>query len=213
MKPIVTLTVNPSIDGSAQTDVVRPVRKIHTSDEHYDPGGGGLNVARVVQELGGTALAIYLAGGVTAAVLDELLTSARIAHRRVPIQEHTRISHAVYERSSGLQYRFVPEGPLVRDAEWQALPRGVPNDFMPGFSTSRRGGGAKLVLDTSGEALRAALNRGGVHLTKPASASSRRSSGDPCPRRPPWRRRPARWCNPARSNSSPSPWDATARFW
>jgi len=186
MKPIVTLTVNPSIDGSAQTDVVRPIRKIRTSGEHYDPGGGGINVARVVQELGGASFAIYLAGGVTGAVLDDLLTSAGIAHRRVPIEDHTRISHAVYERSSGLEYRFVPEGPLVRDAEWQAglaaledldcdylvasgsLARGVPNDFYARVLEIASRKGAKLVLDTSGEALRVALDRGGVHLVKPS---------------------------------------------
>src|SRR3546814_10270760 len=120
MKPIVTLTLNPSIDGAAQTDVVRPVRKVRTSDERYDPGGGGINVARVVQELGGTTFATFLAGGVTGSVLDRLLESAATTRRRIPIHDHTRISHAVYERSSGLEYSFVPEAPLVREAEWRA---------------------------------------------------------------------------------------------
>ena len=53
MKPIVTLTLNPTIDGSATADTIAPIRKIRTSDERYHPGGGGINVARVVQELGG----------------------------------------------------------------------------------------------------------------------------------------------------------------
>src|SRR3546814_4017722 len=101
MKPIVTLTLNPSVDGAAEGDVVRPVRKIRTSNERYDPGGGGINVARVVRELGGSPLAIYLAGGVTGGVLDDLLDVAAVARRRVSIQDHTRVSHAVYERSSG----------------------------------------------------------------------------------------------------------------
>src|SRR5690606_18919456 len=64
MKPIVTLTLNPAIDGAAEAQTVRPIRKVRTWGERYDPGGGGINVARVVQELGGEALAIYLAGGV-----------------------------------------------------------------------------------------------------------------------------------------------------
>ena len=186
MKPIVTLTVNPSIDGAAEADVVRPIRKIRTSNERYDPGGGGINVARVVQELGGATLAIYLAGGVTGGVLDDLLEAVAIARRRIPIQDHTRISHAVYERSSGLEYRFVPEGPSVREAEWRtcldaledldcdylvasgSLPRGIPDDFYAGVVDIASRKGAKVVLDTSGEALRAALDRGGVHLVKPS---------------------------------------------
>ena len=185
MKSIVTLTLNPSIDGAAQADVVRPIHKIRTSDERYDPGGGGINVARVVRELGGAPVAVYLAGGATGGVLDELLDSAAVARRRVPIHDHTRISHAVYERSSGLEFRFVPEGPEVREPEWRAflealaeidcdylvasgsLPRGVPADFYATIGRIAGRKGAKLVLDTSGSALRAGLEHG-VYLVKPS---------------------------------------------
>lgn len=184
MRPITTLSLNPSIDGAAQTDVVRPIRKLRTTEERYDPGGGGINVARVIKELGGQAFAIYLAGGATGGVLDELLDRAGITRRRLPIQDHTRISHAVYERSSGLEYRFVPEGPLVQEVEWRAclealedldcdylvasgsLPRRVPAEFYAAVAGLARRKGTKLVLDTSGAALRAAL-KCGVHLVKP----------------------------------------------
>ena len=185
MKAIVTLTLNPSIDGAAQADVVRPIHKIRTSDERYDPGGGGINVARVVRELGGTPLAVYLAGGATGGVLDDLLDSAGVARRRVPIRDHTRISHSVYERSSGQEYRFVPAGPLIGEPEWRAflealedidcdylvasgsLPRGVPDDFYATIERIADRKGAKLVLDTSGSALRTGLKHG-VHLVKPS---------------------------------------------
>ena len=60
MKPIVTLTLNPAIDASCQAEEVRPIHKIRTSHERYDPGGGGINVARVIRELGGEAIAVYL---------------------------------------------------------------------------------------------------------------------------------------------------------
>jgi 6-phosphofructokinase 2 len=185
MKTIVTLTLNPSVDGAAEAEVVRPIHKIRTSDERYDPGGGGINVARVVQELGGTTLAVYLAGGATGGVLDDLLDAAAIPRRRVPIQDHTRISHAIYERSSGQEYRFVPAGPLVQESEWRALlatledidcdylvasgslPRGAPEDLYATVADIARRKGVKLVLDTSGSALRAGLKHG-VHLLKPS---------------------------------------------
>jgi 6-phosphofructokinase 2 len=35
MKPIVTLTLNPTIDGASETDRVRPVHKIRTTNERY----------------------------------------------------------------------------------------------------------------------------------------------------------------------------------
>ena len=38
--------------------------------QRYDSGGGGLNVARVVQELSNSTFAIYLAGGVTSPILE-----------------------------------------------------------------------------------------------------------------------------------------------
>lgn len=185
MKPIVTLTLNPSIDSSCQTEKVQPTRKVRTFDERYDPGGGGLNAARVIRELGGEAFAMYLAGGLTGAVLDHLVESAGISHRRIHIKELTRVSHIVRERSSGLEYRFTPEGPAVRDVEWRtccaelaeidfdyiiasgSLPRGVPEDFYCRIVDMATSKGARVVLDTSGPALRAALRRG-VYLAKPS---------------------------------------------
>jgi 6-phosphofructokinase 2 len=186
MKPIVTLTLNPCIDVSSEAETVHPTRKIRTTNERYDPGGGGINVARVVNELGGVSLVIYLVGGVTGSVLDDLMRDRGITVRRVDIAGHTRISQVVLERASGLEYRFVPEGPQVRPAEWQhclriletvdadylvasgSLPRGVPTDFYARVSEIARRSSAKFVLDTSGEALRETLKAGGVHLVKPS---------------------------------------------
>ena len=57
--------------------------KIRTGDDHLDPGGGGINVARVLHELGGDTLAVMMAGGVTGALIEEMLDEAR-----VPRQQH-----------------------------------------------------------------------------------------------------------------------------
>src|SRR3546814_18374835 len=114
MKPIVTLTLNPSVDGAAEADVVRPVRKIRTSNERYDPGGGGINVARVVREIGGSPLAIYLAGGVTGGVLDDLPDAAAVARRRVLIQGPTRVTHAASQHSIGPESRVLPSSDRLR---------------------------------------------------------------------------------------------------
>jgi 6-phosphofructokinase 2 len=185
MKRIVTLTINPAIDAAAETEVVRPIRKIRTWGERYDPGGGGINVARVIQELGGTGLAIYLSGGMTGSGLDRLLGATGIRARQIPIAGSTRVSHTVHERSSGLEYRFVPQGPVIEQAEWEAslaavdeidcdylvasgsLPRGVPDDFYVRVADIVARKRAKLILDTSGEALRKATERG-VYLIKPS---------------------------------------------
>jgi len=185
MKRIVTLTLNPAIDGAEEAEQVRPIRKIRTWAERYDPGGGGINAARVIKELGGSALAIYLSGGVTGPILNELVQAAGIESRHIPIAGHTRISHTVHETSSGLEFRFVPGGPSVTQEEWHAclsmldsiesdyllasgsLPRGVPADFYAQVAALAARKGIRFVLDTSGGALRQAAGKG-LSLIKPS---------------------------------------------
>ena len=45
MKPVVTLTVNPTADAACVADEVVPMHKVRTRDERYDGGGGGINDA------------------------------------------------------------------------------------------------------------------------------------------------------------------------
>lgn len=185
MKPIVTLTLNPTIDGSASAEAIRPLRKIRTTDERYKAGGGGINVAQVIHELGGRAHAIYLVGGPTGKILDELLASAGISAQPITIAGTTRIAHTVLERVSGMEYRFVPEGPKISGDEWKtclnalacldfdyvvvsgSLPCGLSDDAFHGVIEIAARKGARVVLDTSGPALRATLDQG-VFLVKPS---------------------------------------------
>jgi 6-phosphofructokinase 2 len=197
MKPIVTLTLNPAIDGASEAEAVHPTHKIRTTGDRYDPGGGGVNVARVITELGGAALPVYLAGGVTGDVFDALLAERGLAGRRVPIAGHTRISLAVFERSTGLEYRFVPGGPEVTPGEWvEALnvidgldfdwlvisgsrPPGLPDDCFVTLVRRAADRGARVVLDSSGPALAATLAAGGLALVKPSLGELRALTGLP----------------------------------
>jgi len=183
---VATLTLNPAIDSSCEAEAVSATRKIRTRGERYDPGGGGLNVARVLHRFGVPVEAIYLSGGPTGALLDELLEQAGLPHQAIRIADHTRMSLAVHERSTGHEYRFVPEGPLVAEDEWRALlgacfassaewivasgslPRGVPDDFFARLAAPLAAQHRKLVLDTSGAALKAGLEAGGIHIAKPS---------------------------------------------
>jgi 6-phosphofructokinase 2 len=63
---VVTLTINPAIDISTSTETIAATRKLRCAEARRDPGGGGINVARVVRRLGSSVSAIYLAGAVTA---------------------------------------------------------------------------------------------------------------------------------------------------
>jgi len=185
MKQLVILSLNPAIDEAAEAEIVRPIRKIRTWGERHDPGGGGINVARVIKELGGSAFVIYLSGGTSGLMLDRLVRDAGIEGRRIPIMGDTRVSYTVHERSTGLEYRFVAQGPVLEQSEWEAslaaleeieceyliatgsLPQGVPDDYYVRVASIAERKEIKLVLDTSGDALRKATERR-VHLIKPS---------------------------------------------
>ncbi|MCB4821710.1 1-phosphofructokinase family hexose kinase [Roseicella aerolata] len=182
---IVTLTLNPTVDIAAEAEMVRAVRKTRTRNERFDPGGGGVNVSRVVHELGGETLAIILAGGLAGSLLEELLDAQGVPRHSIPIAGRTRMSHTVNDLSARHEFRFVPEGPKVSEEEWRAtlaaleaepgdwvvasgsLPPGVPDDFYAQAADLAAHQGRHYVLDTSGSPLKAALGHR-LALIKPS---------------------------------------------
>lgn len=188
MSRIVTLTLNPAMDLSTSVARVEPTRKLRCSLPHYDPGGGGINVARVVQALGGDSVAIYPAGGPFGDMLERILADLGLPQVRVRIAGDTRESFTVDETGSGQQYRFALPGPVLSQAEQQAcldaiaaldpapdylvlsgsFPPGVEVSFFDRMAALARRLSARLVFDCSGEALQYAASRGGIHLLKPS---------------------------------------------
>ena len=179
---IITLTLNPALDLAAEADDVVPTHKIRMHHEHADPGGGGVNVARVLQELGGDVIAIVATGGATGRVFEEMLDEARVRRRSVPVTGQTRVSLNVQDLKRGLEYRFVPQGPTLTFAEFEAclaavdmepgewliasgsLPHGVPDDAYAKVARIAARKGQRFVVDTSGAALAVALAQGGCEL-------------------------------------------------
>ena len=186
MSKILTIALNPAIDISSDAETVRHTHKTRTHNQQQVPGGGGVNVSRVISELGGRSELVFLSGGATGQLLEAMLKPLAIDARPVPIHDPVRIAYAVHETSTNLEYRFVPEGPLVtdeelapvfeiiRDAQAQyivasgSLPRGVANDTYVKIAEIARETGSKLILDTSGDALTMTLDRGQVFLVKPS---------------------------------------------
>jgi 6-phosphofructokinase 2 len=187
---IVTVTPNPSVDISTAVDVVEPDRKLRCDEPKREAGGGGLNVARAIMRLGGAALAFWAKGGVTGALLQELLDDERVSHHPVPIDGLVRESLAVLERSSGRQFRFGMPGPTLPPGGLDALteqltrirpspalavgsgslPPGVDDRWFARLAEVVAAGGGRFVLDTQGVALRRALDTRQVYLIKPGRA-------------------------------------------
>ena len=183
---IVTLTINPAIDIFVNVARVEPIRKMRCSAPKRDPGGGGINVARVAHRLGSTVAAIYPTGGAIGKLLHRLVEREGIDSIVTPSHVETRENFTAYEETTGEQFRFVLPGSALHRAEWEAVldklitlpdkpkfvvasgsvPPGVPVDFFARVARTSKQLGAESLIDTSGPALKAALAEG-VTLIKP----------------------------------------------
>lgn len=199
---IATLTMNPALDVSTSTEAVRPTEKLRCAAPVYEAGGGGINVARVVHELGGSAVAVFPAGGASGQRLLTLLAQERLEIAPVIVEGWTRESLSVDERTSGEQYRFVFPGVPLDPADAQrcldrlgveagveagaagfvvasgSLPPGLPEDFFQQLAGQCQRIGAELVIDTSGAALRHTLGCG-ARLLKPSLREAEMLLGQP----------------------------------
>jgi 6-phosphofructokinase 2 len=186
MKRIATLTVNPSVDVSTTVEQVIPDRKLRCERPRREPGGGGVNVSRAISRLGGRSEVIYLAGGPTGEMLHDLLVGEDLDLRHIRSTGWTRENLHVMEERSGQQFRFGMPGPKVTEAEWRAcldylrgldpvphylvasgsLAPGVPDDFYRTVAQIGRDIGSRVIVDTSGAALRG-MRGGEAYLIKP----------------------------------------------
>ena len=184
MKSILTITFNPCIDKSTTVDAIVPEKKIKCSTPTFEPGGGGINVARAIRQLGGKSTAIYPAGGYSGIFLNALLEKEGIESLVVKTERHTRENLIVLDLSVNQQYRFGMPGQELSQSEWQqclnlaresdaayivasgSLPPGVPPDIFARIAQIVNIKNSKLIVDTTGEALDHALNEG-VYMIKP----------------------------------------------
>ncbi len=184
--PIVTLTLNPALDVSSSVPVVSPSHKLRCQRPVREPGGGGINVTRVCQRLGEPSVAVVPIGGPAGQRISSLLDDEGIDARTIEIAGETRESISITEESTGHQYRFVLPGPSLSADEVAAaiaettraaagsrclvvsgsMPEGVPETIVADLVAAV--GATKVLVDTSGPALAAAL-QSGAHLVKPSA--------------------------------------------
>src|SRR5262245_33985964 len=79
MAAIATLTMNPALDIATSTDRVEPTHKLRYSVPRYDPGGGGINVARGVSA-GRRGCRDLPVGGPAGEMMRNMLREEGVAH-------------------------------------------------------------------------------------------------------------------------------------
>ena len=184
MTEILTITFNPCIDKSTTIAALKPESKLRCTPPVFEPGGGGINVARAIKLLGGEALAIYPTGGYSGKFLNILLEREDIPLLNIETSKHTRENMIVLDKATNQQYRFGMPGQHLEESEWMAcldaiennessfivvsgsLPPGVPADIIARIAKIAKKQNRKLIVDSSGEALRLAVDED-VYLIKP----------------------------------------------
>lgn len=181
MTDILTITLNPALDLSSSVDTVIPGPKLRCAEPRYDPGGGGVNVSRAMLRLGGKSEAFVALGGDTGAAFKAMLEAEAIKLAHFAVVGNTRQSFAIVETSTKRQYRFQLPSPAWPPHQTErmldhlnphltkgrivvlsgSVPAGVPAGIAAAINRMAVDNGARVILDTSGEALaKAAANRG-----------------------------------------------------
>ncbi|GIX16362.1 MAG: phosphofructokinase [Rhodothalassiaceae bacterium] len=188
---LMTVTLNPALDVTAWVDAWEPQVKLASRRLKRDPGGGGINVARMARRWleRESVEALAALGGPTGARLRDLLDAEDVPCAVFPIAEETRESWQITLPDGGF-YRIIHPGPRWRAQElaelgavlaerlrtsgpqWVvfsgSLPAGVaPAEMARLVALVREAApSARIAVDTRGEALVAALEAG-VDLVKP----------------------------------------------
>lgn len=171
---IVTLTLNPVLDHTLTVPSIRLDRVLRATRTRLDWGGKGFNVSRTLNALGMQSLAMGLVGGATGQMLEQGLVDLGITTDLVRISGQTRTNVVIIDTNAERQLKVNEAGPTVQPGELAALygriqemlcpgdlwilsgslPPGAPPDTYARLIDLVHDGGAKVLLDTSGEPLR-----------------------------------------------------------
>ncbi|AMO55303.1 hypothetical protein GZ77_10945 [Endozoicomonas montiporae] len=175
--PIMTITLNPALDQTVMLDQLTTGTLNLVDQQHSTPGGKGVNVARVVSDLGGAVSAGGLLGSQHRLLFEDYLSQHGIALRQICVEGSVRTNVKVVERSTGRVTELnlpglgvtddalkpvldsvlrQPAGTLI--AVCGSLPAGISQTAFAEFLNTIKEAGFFLAVDTRGEALKTALS-------------------------------------------------------
>ncbi|WHZ04006.1 tagatose-6-phosphate kinase [Neobacillus sp. YX16] len=178
---ILAVTMNPSVDISYPIHEFKLDAVNRVEDVRKSAGGKGLNVARVIAQMEEKVLATGVLGGTIGDYIVQELNKSHISNDFLKIEKESRNCIAILHE--GMQTEILESGPTLTNEEGTdflekyevllakvslvtisgSLPKGLPVDFYQQMLAVSQKKGIPVILDSSGEPLRAAL----VHKEKP----------------------------------------------
>jgi 1-phosphofructokinase family hexose kinase len=178
------ITPNAAVDRTLVVPGFSPGKVHRTASLLVAAGGKGLNVARAIRLLDGQAVCCGFVGGDSGRMLEHLAANEGLEAAWTRIEGETRTCTIIVDTEEGEVSVINEQGPQVSEADWDqlratvmqqaqradgicasgSLPPGSPAHAFEGFIYDLHETGKPLWVDTSGNALRAALTIQGVHI-------------------------------------------------
>jgi 1-phosphofructokinase len=168
---ILTVTLNPSIDKTITLENINLNQLNRAIDTRVDPGGKGINVARVLQNLGIEVLATGLIAGDIGKKLLKALDNRGIANDFYTIQGETRTNLKLLDLSNHKITEINEPGVLISENDLNgfrkkyksllkqaeiivlsgSLPPGIPVSFYQECIEIGKKNNKKVILDADGQ--------------------------------------------------------------
>jgi 6-phosphofructokinase 2 len=173
---IYTVTLNPALDRTLHVESLVPGQSTRIRSEARFAGGKGIDVSRALREMGSDSVALGLVGGFDGKELEGRLLLSGIACRFTHIANETRTNIIIQDESNSTETALLARGPEVQPPELMdfldvlekspdmrfliisgSLPPGLTPEVYCRMISIGNERGAKVVLDTAGEALRQSI--------------------------------------------------------
>ncbi len=171
---IATVTLNPSLDRTVNVEELVIDEANRWTSLRQDPGGKGINVSRVVHELGGETIAYGFIGGIDGETLKHLLRQQGVPFDFTPIEGEIRSNFIITDLKTRRQTRIDAPGPHILGRELRKLiqqitrikpkpgflvfagsvPPGVPADIYRQLIEKVKNSGIKTILDSDNQWLK-----------------------------------------------------------
>lgn len=182
---IYTVTLDPMLDRVVLVEELIYDDANHITEDHRRPAGKGIDVSRVIKELGGESVSLGFAGGYTGLELTDLLAAEGIAADFTRIKNETRSSLTVFQRKKKIQTLLCTPHPVPDQSEIDAFrarmdkipdgssvvisgntPPGIKDNFFAELITSLKKKDIKVFFDSDHEALKLGV-AAGPYMIKP----------------------------------------------
>jgi 1-phosphofructokinase len=184
---VVTVTPNPAIDLTLTIPNFSAGIVNRVQQQHAMPGGKGVNVAAALADYGHKVAVTGFLGRTNSAIFETLFSGKGIEDRFIRIAGETRIGIKVFdpalEQTTDINFPGQTPSPgdfellmqelkmlAAKSTPWfvlaGSLPAGVDATIYRDLVQALKADGCRVLLDTSGDALRHALDAG-PHVIKP----------------------------------------------